>query len=62
MTNPIPQKPRVVVKPEPLCGKGTRNGEAARVSRFGFSGCILREGHPERECDSGPAPEPPRAA
>lgn len=50
------------LKPEPLCGKGTKNGEAARVSRFGFAGCILREGHPEHECDSGPAPEPPKRA
>jgi hypothetical protein len=51
------------IKPAPLCGKGTRNGEAASVSRYGFAPCILREGHYE-PCDSGPAPdgEPTRRA
>jgi hypothetical protein len=61
MTNPIPEKPRVVVKPEPICGKGTRNGAAAESSRFQFSPCVLPEHH-IGPCDSGPAPEPPKAA
>lgn len=52
----------IAIKPEPLCGKGTKNGEAAAVSRFGFSPCVLPEGHPEPRCDSGPAPEPPKRA
>jgi hypothetical protein len=58
MTPPI-RIPGGRIVPEPLCGKGTKNGEAARVSRFGFAACVLREGHPERECDSGPVPDSP---
>jgi hypothetical protein len=48
----------VAIKPARLCGKGTKHGEAAKVSRYGFAPCILPEGHPERQCDSGPAPDP----
>lgn len=50
--------------PEPRCGKGTKHGEAAKVSRLGFAPCCLPVGHPELQCDSGPAPdgEPPKRA
>lgn len=45
------------IKPAPLCGKGTRNGEAASVSRYRFAPCVLQEHH-IGPCDSGPAPDP----
>jgi hypothetical protein len=57
MTPPI-RIPGGRIVPEPLCGKGTKNGEAAQVSRYGFAPCVRREGHHE-PCDSGPGPDSP---
>lgn len=39
--------------PLPLCGKGTRNGEAAAESKYGFAPCTLPADH-RPPCDSGP--------
>jgi hypothetical protein len=38
----------------PACGKGTRKGEVAQNSRYGFSACVLSLDH-GGPCDSGPA-------
>lgn len=38
-----------------VCGKGTFNGNAASVAKYGFAPCALDKEHP-KDCDSGPAP------
>lgn len=39
----------------PPCGKGTFNGPAASIAKYGFAPCVLDKEHP-KDCDSGPAP------